>query len=71
MNCSTTGFPVHHQLPEVLKLMSIESVMPSNHLILCPLVLVRYQLIRYQAKMLDTSKNVYQLVKYQKKCFCW
>ena len=35
------GFPVHHQLPEVLKLMSIESVMPSNHLILChPLLLL-------------------------------
>ena len=32
--------PVHHQLPELLKLMSIESVMPSNHLILChPLLL--------------------------------
>ena len=39
MDCSTPGFPVHHQLPE-LKLMSIESVMPSNHLILCcPLLL--------------------------------
>ena len=35
------GFPVHHQLPELLKLMSIESVMPSNHLILCrPLLLL-------------------------------
>ena len=34
------GFPVHHQLP-LLKLMSIESVMPSNHLILCrPLLLL-------------------------------
>ena len=30
-DCSTPGLPVHHQL----KLMSIESVMPSNHLILC------------------------------------
>ena len=30
----TAGFPVHHQLLE-LKLMSIESAMPSNHLILC------------------------------------
>ena len=30
-----SGFPVHHQLPELLKLTSIESVMPSNHLILC------------------------------------
>ena len=40
MDCSTSGFPVHHQLP-LLKLMSIESVMPSNHLILCrPLLLL-------------------------------
>ena len=35
MNSSTPGFLVHHQLPSSLKLMSIESVMPSNHLILC------------------------------------
>ena len=35
MNCSTPGFPIHHQLPSLPKLMSIESVMPSNHLILC------------------------------------
>ena len=35
MDYSMPGFPVHHQLPELLKLMSIESVMPSNHLILC------------------------------------
>ena len=41
MDCSTPGFPVHHQLPELLKFMSIESVMPSNHLILCcPLLLL-------------------------------
>ena len=34
------GFPVHHQLLEFTKPMSIESVMPSNHLILCrPLLL--------------------------------
>ena len=35
MDCSMPGLPVHHQLSELLKLMSIESVMPSNHLILC------------------------------------
>ena len=35
MDCSTPVFPVHHQLPELTKLMSIKSVMPSNHLILC------------------------------------
>ena len=35
MNCSTPGLPVHHQHPASLKLRSIESVMPSSHLILC------------------------------------
>ena len=35
MGYSTPGFPVHHQLPSLLNLMSIESVRPSNHLILC------------------------------------
>ena len=37
MDCSMRGFPVHHQLP---KFMSIESVMPSNHLILYCLLLL-------------------------------
>ena len=41
MNCSTPGLPGHHQLLETTKLMSSESVMPSNHLILChPLLLL-------------------------------
>ena len=41
MDCSIPGFPVYHQLLSLLKLMSIESVMPSNHLILChPLLLL-------------------------------
>ena len=35
MDCSTPGFPVHHHSWSLLKLMSIELVMPSNHLILC------------------------------------
>ena len=35
MACSTPGLPVHHQLPEFTQVMFIESVMPSNHLILC------------------------------------
>ena len=35
MSCCTPGLPVQHQLPELRKLMSIESVMPFNHLILC------------------------------------
>ena len=41
MDCSTPGLPVHHQLPELLKLMSTELVMPSNHLLFChPLLLL-------------------------------
>ena len=35
MNCSTSGFTVLHYLPEFVQTHSIESVMPSNHLILC------------------------------------
>ena len=35
MNRSTPSLPVHHQLPEFTKLISIESVMSSNHLIPC------------------------------------
>ena len=41
MYCSTPGLPVHHQLPEPTQTISNESVMPSNHLILCcPLLLL-------------------------------
>ena len=41
INHSTPGLPVHHQLQSSLRFTSIESVMPSNHLILCcpPLLL--------------------------------
>ena len=40
MDCSTTGLPVHTNSWSLLKLVSIKSVMPSNHLILChPLLL--------------------------------
>ena len=39
MNCSTPGFAVHHQLLEPIQSQSIASVIPSNHLILCCLLL--------------------------------
>ena len=35
---STPGFPVLHISQTLLKLISVESVMPSNHLILCSLL---------------------------------
>ena len=41
MDCSTPGFPLFHHHQSLLKLMSFELVMPSNHLILCcPLLLL-------------------------------
>ena len=41
MDCSMPGFLVHHHLWSLLKLMSIESVMPSNHFIIYhPLLLL-------------------------------
>ena len=41
MDCSTLGFPAFIVSQSLLKLMSIELMMPSNHLILChpPLLL--------------------------------
>ena len=40
-DCSTPGLPVHHNSQSPPKPMSIELVMPSNHLILChPLLLL-------------------------------
>ena len=40
IDCSMPGFPVHHHSRGLLKPMSIMSVMPSSHLILCqPLLL--------------------------------
>ena len=33
-DCSIPGFPFHHQLPELTQTHPVESVMPSNHLIL-------------------------------------
>ena len=41
MDCSTPDFPVPHHLRSLPRFLSIESVIPSNHLILCcPLLLL-------------------------------
>ena len=41
MDCSTPRLTVHHQLSEFTQTLSIELMMPSNHLILChPLLLL-------------------------------
>ena len=43
MDCITPGFPVITNSRSLLKLMSFESVMSFNHLILCPPLLSRLQ----------------------------
>ena len=35
MDCSMPGFPVYHQVPELVQTHVHQVVMPSNHLILC------------------------------------
>ena len=39
MGCNLSGFPTLHCLLNLLKLIHIESVMPSNHLMCCSLLL--------------------------------
>ena len=42
-DCSMPGFPVFHYLWSLLRLMSIESMMPSHHLILCCPLLIQLE----------------------------
>ena len=65
MEHSMPGLPVHHQLP---KLMSIESVMPSNHLTLChPLFLLPSIFPQYQGlfKWVSSSHQVAKVLEFQ------
>ena len=39
-DCSMPGFPVHHNSRSLPKLMCVELMMPSNHLILCRPLLI-------------------------------
>ena len=57
MSCSMPGLPVHHQLPESTQPLSIESVMPSNHLYIhrCKRLWGTYQWQQFKAKKLGRS----------------
>ena len=46
MDCSTPGFPILHYLPESVQFINIESVIPSNHLILCRPLLLLLSILR-------------------------
>ena len=56
MNYSMPGFHVLHYLPSLLKLMSIEPVMPSHHLILCCALLLL-------PSIYPTNRVLHQLTK--------
>ena len=47
MDCSMPGFPVFHCIME-LKLMSVELMMPSNHFIICHLLLLLSLISQHQ-----------------------
>ena len=73
--CSTPGFPVLHHLPEFAQThMSFESVMPSNHLILCrPLLLLPsiFSSIRVFSNELFASGGQRWSFSFQHQSFQW
>ena len=60
--CSTPGFPVFHYLPKFAQTMSIESMMPSNHLILCRSLLPLLLLCYWLETIITSCKPLYQLL---------
>ena len=66
MNNSTLGLPVHHQLPDLTKLMCSESVMPTNHLILChPLLLLPSIFPSIRVVWVSSSHQVAKVLEFQ------
>ena len=67
MNYSMPGFPVLQYLQSLLKLMSIESVMPSNHLILLPTSPLALDLSQHQGlfQWVSSSHQVAKVLKLQ------
>ena len=70
MDWSAPGFPVLHHLPSLLKLLSIELVVPTNHLILCyPLVLLPsiFHSIQHQGlfQWVSSSHQVAKVLAFQ------
>ena len=68
MNHSTPGLPVHHKLQSLLKLMPIELVMTSSHLILChPLLLLPPNPSKHQGlfQWVNSSREVAKVLEFQ------
>ena len=74
MDCSTPGFPVVTNSQSSLKLMSIESVTPSDHLILCHHLLLlpsTFPSIRVFSKWVGSSHQVTRVLELQHQSFQW
>ena len=63
----TWGLPAHHQLLDLLKLISIESVMPSNHLLLSPPFSTTLNLSQHQGlfKWVSSFHQVAKVLEFQ------
>ena len=60
MECNMPGFPVLHYLQDLLKFMSIESVMLSNQLILChPLLLLHSTFPSFRVFSNELALSIY------------
>ena len=60
MDCNMPGFPVLHRLQDLLKFMSIESVMLSNQLILChPLLLLHSTFPSFRVFSNELALSIY------------
>ena len=70
MDCSMPGLSVHHQLPKFTQLMSIELVMPSNHLIIIchPLLLLPLIFPRIRVFSNESAPKVAKVVAFQLLC---
>ena len=78
IDCRTPGFPVLHHLRSLLKLMSIESVMPSHHLIFCRPLLLLLQAFPASVFPINLSSKREEMggisrcpVGGFRCCFCW
>ena len=68
MDCSMPGFPVNHQLQSLLKLMSIDSVIPFKHLVLCHPLLLPSTLPRIRVFSNESALSIWW-PKYWSFCF--
>ena len=73
MDCSMPGFPVRHQLPKLLKLMSIQLVIPSNNLILSFPSPPALNLSQHQGlfQWVSSSHQVAKVLEFHHQSFQW